>query len=81
MQWRAKAFVRYHLRRIKPLGLVRRTMARVLVLREHIVTTDYPVQGGGQWREQFSVHRFLHERADTRLFGGGQLLQREGDRS
>src|SRR5881628_2428763 len=27
-----------------------------------------------------SAHRFLHERADPCLFGGGQLLQREGDR-
>src|SRR5207249_10151864 len=27
-----------------------------------------------------SAHRFLHERADPRLCGGGQLLQREGDR-
>src|SRR5687767_3256876 len=25
-------------------------------------------------------HRFLDERADLRLFGGGQLLQREGRR-
>src|SRR6266496_1131823 len=29
---------------------------------------------------QSSAHRFLHERADPCLFGGGQLLQREGDR-
>src|SRR5439155_1805345 len=28
---------------------------------------------------QSSAHRFLHERADPCLFGGGQLLQREGD--
>src|SRR3972149_954685 len=27
-----------------------------------------------------SAHRFLHERADPCLFGGSQLLQREGDR-
>ena len=54
-------------------------MARVLVMREHLVPTDDPAQGGGQWREQFSAHRFLHERADPCLFGGGQLLQREGD--
>src|SRR5881409_3740219 len=27
-----------------------------------------------------SAHRFLHERADPCLGGGGQLLQREGDR-
>src|SRR5213593_4882649 len=36
--------------------------------------------GGGQWRDQSSAHRFLHKRADLCLFGGGQLLQREGDR-
>src|SRR6266567_1633333 len=29
---------------------------------------------------QSSAHRFLHERADSCLFGGGQLLQREGGR-
>ena len=29
---------------------------------------------------QSSAHRFLHERADPCLFGGGQLLQREGGR-
>ena len=40
-----KEFVRYHLRRIKPLGLVRRTMVRVLVMREHLVPTDDPAQG------------------------------------
>jgi len=28
---------------------------------------------------QSSAHRFLHERADLCLLGGGQLLQREGD--
>src|SRR2546429_90563 len=27
-----------------------------------------------------SGHRFLHERADLCLFGGGQLLEREGGR-
>src|SRR5207248_425425 len=27
-----------------------------------------------------SAHRFLHELADPRLLGGGQLLQREGGR-
>src|SRR5471030_1346545 len=27
-----------------------------------------------------SAHRFLHERADPCLFGGGQLLQGEGGR-
>jgi hypothetical protein len=35
---------------------------------------------GGQWRDQSSAHRFLHERADFCLYGGGQPLQREGDR-
>jgi len=30
--------------------------------------------------DQSSARRFLHERADPCLFGGGQLLQREGDR-
>src|SRR5713226_7483489 len=29
---------------------------------------------------QSSAHRFLHERADPCLFGGSQLLQREGGR-
>src|SRR2546425_11737937 len=32
-----------------------------------------------RWRDQSSAHRFLHERADPCLFGGGQLLQRESD--
>src|SRR6266702_698215 len=31
-------------------------------------------------RTSASAHRFLHERADPCFFGGGQLLQREGDR-
>src|SRR5262249_40300772 len=31
-------------------------------------------------KARFSAHRLLHERADPCLFGGGQLLQREGDR-
>src|SRR5439155_21061975 len=30
--------------------------------------------------DRSSAHRFLHKRADARLRGGGQLLQREGDR-
>src|SRR5450759_3224068 len=55
-------------------------MVRVLVTRERLVPTDDPAQGGGQWRDQSSAHRFLHERADLCLFGGGQLLQRESDR-
>src|SRR5438874_6079052 len=29
---------------------------------------------------QSSAHRFLHQRADPCLFGGSQLLQREGGR-
>jgi hypothetical protein len=37
-------------------------------------------QGGVQWLAQSSAHRFLHELADPCLFGGGQLLQREGGR-
>src|SRR3990172_7183853 len=36
--------------------------------------------GRGQWRDQSSAHRFLHERADPCLFGGGELLQRDGGR-
>src|SRR5215475_4791285 len=32
------------------------------------------------WTRASSAHRFLHERADPCLFGGGQLLQREGGR-
>src|SRR5712691_6836618 len=31
-------------------------------------------------RTPASAHRFLHERADPCFFGGGQLLQRVGDR-
>ncbi|PYP69839.1 MAG: hypothetical protein DMD41_16245, partial [Gemmatimonadetes bacterium] len=34
---------------------------------------------GGQWRDQSSAYRFHHKRADPCLFGGSQLLQREGD--
>src|SRR5436305_502193 len=41
---------------------------------------DVPVEGGGQWRDQCSAQRFLHELDDPCLFSGGQLLQREGDR-
>src|SRR6266849_2985768 len=32
------------------------------------------------WQAQSSAHRFLHERADPCLFGGGQLRQSEGGR-
>src|SRR5437667_7331580 len=32
------------------------------------------------WATQSSAHRFLHQRADPCLFGGSQLLQREGGR-
>src|SRR3989442_2356548 len=38
------------------------------------------VDGGAHPGDQSSAHRFLHERADPCLFGGSQLLQREGDR-
>src|SRR6267142_2157026 len=37
-------------------------------------------QDGAQRRTQSSANRFLHERAHSCFFGGGQLLQREGDR-
>src|SRR6266581_6070156 len=36
--------------------------------------------GLAPWRAPSSAHALLHERADSCLFGGGQLLQREGDR-
>ena len=35
---------------------------------------------GSTRRAQSSGHRFLHQRGDLRLFGGGQLLHRESDR-
>jgi hypothetical protein len=38
----SRHFVRYHLWRIERLGLVRRTMVRVLVTRERLVPTDDP---------------------------------------
>src|SRR5215211_2890500 len=44
--------------------------------RYSFVPIGEAVRGG----ERGSAHRFLHERADLCLFGGGQLLQREGDR-
>src|SRR5512132_2997907 len=66
------------LRSIEQLGRVRRMMVRVLVTRERLVPTDDPAWGGDSWRDQSSAPRFLHERADLCLFGGGQLLQREG---
>src|SRR6266508_213754 len=53
-------------------------MVRVLVTRERLVPTDDPAWGGDSWRDQSSAHRFLHEPDDPCLFGGGQLLQREG---
>jgi hypothetical protein len=37
-------------------------------------------QGRAQWRAQFSDHRFLHKLAGRCLFGGSQILQREGGR-
>src|SRR6266568_4651522 len=36
--------------------------------------------GLAPWRAPSSAHALLHERADSSLFGGGQLLQREGGR-
>src|SRR3989442_3376593 len=39
---------------------------------------DTPYRGV-QWRDQSSASRFLHERVDPCLFGGSQVLQREGD--
>src|SRR6267154_2950832 len=35
--------------------------------------------GSRGWQDQPSAHRFLHERDDPCLFGGSQLLEREGD--
>src|SRR5918995_7144694 len=46
-------------------------------------STDTPSRPGTEpWisEAQSSAHRFLHERADPFLFGGGQPLQREGGR-
>jgi hypothetical protein len=60
--------------RIEQLGFVWRTMVRVLI------PTDDPTWGGDQWRAQPLARRFLHEGGDPGLFGGGQLLQREGGR-
>src|SRR5215208_978061 len=47
-----------------------------LVLSFAIVVTIAQERGSGAG----SAHRSLHERADLRLFGGSQLLQREGGR-
>src|SRR6266516_3864464 len=41
---------------------------------------NYPPQKDRGFAAKSSAHRFLHERADPRLVGGGQLLQRKGDR-
>src|SRR5262249_30681881 len=38
------------------------------------------LSGKDSYLLSYSAHRFLHERADPYLFGGSQLLQREGDR-
>jgi hypothetical protein len=38
---------------------------------KRLVPADDPAWSGVQ---QSLAHRFLHERADLRLFGGGQLL-------
>src|SRR5215218_2798109 len=46
-------------------------------------STETPFRPGTEpWirKAQSSAHRFLHERADLFLFGGGQRLQREGGR-
>src|SRR5256714_14367385 len=47
--------------------------------------TDLPLSTSRSSRpsscsDQSSAHRFLHERDDPCLFGGSQLLKREGDR-
>ena len=39
-----------------------------------------PAEGGVQWLARSSAHRLLHQRADPRLVGGGQLRPREGGR-
>src|SRR3989441_12150860 len=41
---------------------------------------ELPSAAGAGRQIGSSVQRFLHERADPCLVGGGQLLQREGDR-
>jgi hypothetical protein len=38
------------------------------------------LSGKDSYLLSYSARRFLHERADPGLFGGSQLLQREGDR-
>ncbi len=51
------------------------------VVRQGLDVISYLIKGGGgQWRDQSSARRFLHERTDPCLFGGSQLLQRESDR-
>src|SRR5258708_36579162 len=44
------------------------------------VRESYRIFNPGKASTRSSAHRFLHERADPRLVGGGQFLQREGDR-
>src|SRR5439155_13053102 len=47
---------------------------------KHNVCCAIRLEGRMRCGAQCSAHRFLHERADLRLFGGSQLLQREGGR-
>src|SRR5215218_4468559 len=42
--------------------------------------SSWPCSSWPGWRAQSSAHRFLYECADLCLFGGSQLLQREGGR-
>jgi len=45
-----------------------------IAMREPLVPTDDPAQGGVQRRLDSSADRFLDEGADLCLFGRGQLL-------
>ena len=56
------------------------SMVGVLSRCERLLAPVDPPQGEGPWQDQPSAHRLLHEGADLCLFGGGQLLEREGDR-
>src|SRR5258706_5585931 len=51
-----------------------------LILKSRFVELQRDQRRGASLRAQSSAHRFLHERADPLLFGGSQLLQREGVR-
>ena len=49
--------------------------------RNELAKYFIPLESSGvPFLTRSSAHRFLHERADPCLFGGGQLLQREGGR-